>query len=67
MTQLAKARAGMTTPEMKAVAEKEQVDVQRLRQKIAEGRIIIPANINRTRREVCGIGEGLSIKVNANI
>jgi phosphomethylpyrimidine synthase len=67
MTQLSKARAGETTPEMKAVAEKEQVDVQWLRQKIAVGRIIIPANINRKGREICGIGEGLSVKVNANI
>jgi phosphomethylpyrimidine synthase len=67
MTQLAKARAGVITPEMNAVADKEQVDVQWLRQKIAAGRIIIPANINRKARGVCGIGEGLSIKVNANI
>ena len=44
MTQLAKARAGITTPEMKIVAEKEQVDVLWLRDKIAEGRIVIPAN-----------------------
>lgn len=67
MTQLAKARAGETTPEMRAVAENEQVDAQWLRQKIAAGRIVIPANINRQTRKVCGIGEGLSVKVNANI
>ena len=45
MTQLEKARAGVTTPEMKAVAEKEQVDVQWLKKKIAAGRIVIPASI----------------------
>ena len=67
MTQLAKARAGVTTPEMKAVAEKEQVDVQWLKEKIALGRIVIPANVNHEGREDCGIGEGLSVKVNANI
>jgi len=67
MTQLAKARAGVTTPEMKAVAEKEQVDVQWLKEKIAAGRIVIPANVNHEGREDCGIGEGLSVKVNANI
>jgi len=38
MTQLEKARAGSTTPEMKIVAEKEQVEVLRLRDRIAEGR-----------------------------
>ncbi len=67
MTQLAKARKGVTTPEMKAVAEKEQVDVQWLKEKIAAGRIVIPANVKHEGRQACGIGEGLSVKVNANI
>lgn len=67
MTQLEKARAGITTPEMKIVAEKEQVDVLELRDKIAEGRVVIPANVNHDGIEPCGIGEGLLIKVNANI
>lgn len=67
MTQLAKARAGITTPEMKSVAEKEQVDVLKLRDKIAEGRVVIPANVNHDGLVPCGVGEGLLIKVNANI
>ena len=67
MTQLAKARAGITTPEMKIVAEKEQVDELWLRDKIAEGRIVIPANKKHEGLVPCGIGEGLLIKVNANI
>jgi len=67
MTQLAKARAGITTPEMKLVAEKEQIDVLLLRDRIAEGRVVIPANINHKGLIPCGIGEGLFIKVNANI
>ncbi len=67
MTQLAKARAGIVTPEMKRVAEKEQVDPLRLREKIAEGRVVIPANVNHKGLDPCGIGEGLFIKVNANI
>jgi phosphomethylpyrimidine synthase len=67
MTQLAKARAGVITPEMKIVAEKEHVDVLTLRDKIADGRIVIPANINHKGLVPCGIGEGLFIKVNANI
>ncbi|MFC1535352.1 phosphomethylpyrimidine synthase ThiC [Thermodesulfobacteriota bacterium] len=67
MTQLAKARAGITTPEMKIVAEKEHVDVNWLRDRIAEGRVVIPANINHKGLDPCGIGEGLLIKVNANI
>jgi len=67
MTQLAKARAGITTPEMKLVAEKEHVDVLSLRDRIADGRVVIPANINHKGLIPCGIGEGLFIKVNANI
>jgi len=67
MTQISKARAGIITPEMKAVAHKEQVDALWLRDKVAEGRVVIPRNENRLRVEPCGIGEGLFIKVNANI
>ncbi len=67
MTQLTEARAGNITPEMKAVAEKECVDVNILRENIAKGTVVIPANVNHKNLVPCGIGEGLSIKVNANI
>ena len=67
MTQLSDARAGNITPEMKTVAEKENIDVLLLRDKIAKGRVVIPANINHINLNPCGIGEGLSIKINANI
>ena len=67
MTQLAKARAGITTPEMEAVAANEQVDVLLLREKIARGSVVIPANINHGGLVPSGIGEGLTMKVNANI
>jgi phosphomethylpyrimidine synthase len=67
MTQMQKARAGVTTPEMKAVAVKEQVAVTWLREKMAEGRIVIPANSNHKGLDPCGVGEGLLVKVNANI
>ena len=67
MTQLAKARAGVITPELKAVAEKEKVDALLLRDRIAQGKVVIPANTNHPNLQPCGIGEGLFIKVNANI
>ena len=67
MTQLAKARAGITTPEMEAVAANEQVDVLVLRERIARGSVVIPANINHKGLVPSGVGEGLTIKVNANI
>jgi len=67
VTQLAKARAGITTPEMEAVAANEQVDVLLLRERIARGSVVIPANINHGGLVPSGIGEGLTMKVNANI
>jgi len=67
MTQLEKARSGDITPEMKTVAEKEHVDVVWLRDKLAKGRVVIPFNERHDRLIPCGIGEGLYIKVNANI
>jgi phosphomethylpyrimidine synthase len=65
-TQIQSALMGICTPEMQYVAEKEQVDADWLRNEIALGRIVIPKNINH-KFPVCGIGKGLSIKVNANI
>jgi phosphomethylpyrimidine synthase len=67
MTQLAKARSGITTPEMETVAEREKVNILELRDKIAEGRVVIPSNIKHKGLVPCGVGEGLFIKVNANI
>ncbi len=67
MTQLEKARQGKVTPEMEEVAAKENVRPEILRERIAKGTLAIPANVNRTNRTNCGIGEGLSVKVNANI
>ena len=67
MTQLKDARSGIVTPEMKKVAEKEQVTPGWVRDQVARGRIVIPANPNHRGLVPCGVGEGLSIKVNANI
>ena len=67
MTQVLKARAGKITPEMEVVAAKENLDVQFIREGVAAGKIVIPKNINRKEFDYCGIGHGLSIKVNALI
>ena len=67
MTQLKQARSGATTPEMEAVALKEHVNVEWLRDQMAVGRVVIPANPRHGRLVPCGIGEGLFVKVNANI
>jgi phosphomethylpyrimidine synthase len=67
MTQLEFARAGKLTPEMKHVAEQEGLEAEFIRQGVARGSIVIPANINHANLTPFGIGKGLSTKVNANI
>ena len=66
-TQLAKARKGEVTPEMEAVARTEGVDIQALVQRLAQGKVVIPANKGHRGLQPMGIGEGLTVKVNANI
>jgi phosphomethylpyrimidine synthase len=51
---------------MNLVARKEEVDAGLVRQGVAEGTIVIPANINHTNLAPYGIGKGLKTKVNAN-
>ena len=67
MTQLDLARIGTITPIIQAVAKKEDLDPETIRQGIAEGIIVIPANVNHSQLDPCGIGKGLKTKVNANI
>lgn len=67
MTQLLKAREGIITEEVNKVAEYENISVSVIREKVASGRVVIPANINHKNVEPRGIGEGLKVKVNANI
>jgi phosphomethylpyrimidine synthase len=67
MTQLEAARSGEITPEMKKVAGKEGLDIEFIRLGVAQGSIVIPANIKHLNLDPLGIGKGLSTKVNANI
>lgn len=67
MTQLELARNGIISPEMKLVAEEEGVTPEFIQQGLAQGTIVIPANVNRKLGKYCGIGKGLRVKVNANI
>jgi len=60
------ARLRKVTEEMVRVAKKEEVEVDVLRRRIAEGRVVLPKNTGRDC-EVIGIGEGLTTKINANI
>jgi len=60
------AKKGIITEEMKAIAKNENVTEEFIRRGVAEGKIIIPNNINRKVKPV-GIGQGLRTKVNATI
>jgi len=67
MIQLEMARNNEVSKEMEIVAEKENIDVKKLLEKIAEGKVVIPASKLHKNLDPIGIGEGLKIKVNANI
>ena len=67
VTQMHYARNGITTPEMEFVAIREGVAAEFVREEIARGRAIIPANINHPESEPMIIGRNFLVKVNANI
>ncbi len=66
-TQMHLARAGVVSPEMARVAEREQSDVELIRDEVARGRMIIPANVNHSGLDPMSIGLKARVKVNANI
>ena len=66
-TQLGYARRGETTAEMEFIALREGVSVQKVREEVAAGRAVIPANIRHPEIEPMVIGEAFLVKVNANI
>lgn len=78
ITQMALARQGIITPEMEYVAIRETMNCEQLgikshvtpqfvRDEIANGRAIIPANINHPEAEPMIIGTKFSVKLNTNI
>ncbi|TDO27823.1 phosphomethylpyrimidine synthase [Kribbella sp. VKM Ac-2527] len=66
-TQLAHARAGTITEEMRYVALREGVDPEFVRAEVARGRAVIPANHRHPESEPMIIGKKFLVKVNANI
>ncbi len=67
VTQLHYARRGMITPEMEFIAIREGVSPEFVREEVARGRAIIPANINHPESEPMIIGRNFHVKINANI
>ena len=68
-TQIVEARAGNITPEMEFVANREMLPVETVRDEVAAGRMVIPANkVHLTKRlEPMCIGIAAKCKINANI
>jgi len=66
-TQMNAARQGIITPEMEAVAKKEQISAEELRELMAQGKAVIPANKLHTCLEPNGIGSMLKTKINVNL
>lgn len=67
MTLIEEVRKGDIPPVVEQVAEEENLPAERVGRGLAEGKIVIPANRGRKAARPCGIGEGLRVKVNANI
>src|SRR5580700_1406587 len=66
-TQMHYARQGRITEEMEYVARRERLSAETIRDEVARGRMIIPANVHHTNLEPMCIGIASSCKVNANI
>ncbi len=66
-TQMDAARKGIITKEMEIVSQKEQVDVNELRELIANGQVVIPANKNHKSLSAEGVGKNLRTKINVNL
>ncbi|HLQ31549.1 MAG TPA: phosphomethylpyrimidine synthase ThiC [Chloroflexota bacterium] len=67
VTQMHYARQGTITPEMEYIALREGCDPEFVRNEVAIGRAIIPANVNHPESEPMIIGRNLLVKINANI
>ena len=67
VTQLGYARRGLITPEMEFIALRERAEPEFVRQEVARGRAIIPANVNHPESEPMIIGRNFQVKINANI
>src|SRR5262249_24430693 len=67
VTQMHYARRGELTPEMECVAIREGVAPELVRDELARGRAILPANVNHPELEPMAIGRNFLVKINANI
>jgi phosphomethylpyrimidine synthase len=66
-TQMDAARKGIITPQMREVLANEVISEQVLLERVAQGRIAIPANKHHHNLKAAGVGEGLKTKINVNL
>lgn len=66
-TQMDAARRGILTKQLRAVAAEEKMEAERLRELVAKGQAVIPANKNHACLKPCGIGRALRTKINVNL
>ena len=66
-TQMEAARKGIVTPEMEIVAAKEDRSTEFIRERVAAGTIVIPANPLHESLDANGIGSMLKTKINVNL
>ncbi len=66
-TQMDAARRGIVTPEMEIVAKKEYMDIEKLMELVACGKVAIPANMHHKCLNPEGIGSMLRTKINVNL
>jgi phosphomethylpyrimidine synthase len=66
-TQMHMARRGVVSPEMRRVAEREGLPANLIRDEVARGRMIIPANVHHGALDPMAIGLRARVKINANI
>lgn len=66
-TQMDAAQKGIVTPQMKQVLAQEKISESELLQKVADGRIVIPANRKHENLSARGVGAGLTTKINVNL
>ena len=66
-TQMDAARKGIVTPQIKTVAEKEHMPVEKMMELVAEGKVAICANKHHTCLNPEGVGSMLRTKINVNL
>lgn len=66
-TQMDAARRGILTGQLRAVAAEEKMEAEQLRELVAKGQAVIPANKNHACLKPCGIGRTLRTKINVNL